>query len=278
MESKIGRRLSSLEAELLPAGEPVGSGVLARVGRLEEILEGAPGNSELGLARRLENLEVLVFGAEGAEGTAEAEPQEEFEDLGPELGEPLKEPSGPPPKRLKPSPVPAPAQPPSRPTRPRRGAPAVQHPGHVDLQAYARSFGLNDDAIRTLHELPPESLAYVQQNFEPREGTKNISALFISFARKSHFSRTGQQLGRQSAQERAQGLLDEFAQRWELNSDAVAWLQMIDDQLALEEVVASFHPSPGTTNISAKLIGFAKSVYWRNTGKQLMDPRQWHYG
>ena len=33
--------------------------------------------------------------------------------------------------------------------------------------------------------------------------------------------------------------------RWELNSDAVAWLQMIDDQLALEEVVASFHPSPG---------------------------------
>ncbi|CAE7903553.1 unnamed protein product, partial [Symbiodinium microadriaticum] len=238
-----------------------------------EILEGEPCNSELGLARRLENLEVLVFGAEGADGAGEAETQEDLEDLGPELGgEPLPQPRGPPPKRLKPSPAPALPTP-----RPKRAAPAVQDPGHVDLQAYAHSFGLNDDATRTLHELPPESLAYVQQNFEPREGTKNVSALFISFARKSHYNRTGQQLGRQSAQERARGLLDEFAQRWELNSDAVAWLQMIDDQLALEEVVASFHPSPGTTNISAKLIGFAKSVYWRNTGKQLQDPRQWNY-
>ncbi|CAE7040067.1 unnamed protein product [Symbiodinium natans] len=266
MESRIGQRLANLEAELLPAGSTGAGGVLARVGRLEEILEGAQGEVAAGLARRLENLEVLVFGVDGADG--EGEPEEPENDI----PETPAEPSAPPPKRAKVEP-------------PQRGKGAAPAPGawtprgHEDLATYARRFGFNRDAVRTLHELPPHVLENVKHNFTPKPDTKDVSALFISFARSCHLKQTGMRLGGQFSQEAImQDAIHEFAQRWNLNGDAVAWLQKLDLPQVLEEVVTTFAPNAGTNDVSGKLISFTKSVYQRRSGKPLQDPWQWRYG
>lgn len=72
------------------------------------------------------------------------------------------------------------------------GKAAAAH--EASLEQYSQHLGLNEDAVICLHHLPPGILKTVVSSFHVKPDTKDVSALFISFARAQYFKVTGERL------------------------------------------------------------------------------------
>lgn len=72
------------------------------------------------------------------------------------------------------------------------GKAAAAH--EASLEQYAQHLGLNEDAVLCLSYLPPSILHSVVSSFHVKPDTKDVSALFISFARAQYFKVTGERL------------------------------------------------------------------------------------
>uniref|UniRef100_A0A7S1W647 Uncharacterized protein n=1 Tax=Alexandrium catenella TaxID=2925 RepID=A0A7S1W647_ALECA len=120
----------------------------------------------------------------------------------------------------------------------------LQHHQSDPLENFVQRWGLNEDAVHRLKELPVELQFDVMNSFAPPQDTRNVSARFISFAKAR-------------VQQQEVDPLEAFAKRWGLNEDAMRWLRSmpVDQQ---SEAMAAFAPTPDTRNTSARFISFAK--------------------
>lgn len=108
---------------------------------------------------------------------------------------------------------------------------------------------MSEDARQRLLELSGAIQDKVMAQFAPKEGTRDVSTLFMGFA-KSIAQNEHTHRGPSRA-------VDDFVHKWGLNAEAAAMLRDMpaDSQ---HYAMGSFDPGPQTRDISSRFIGFAR--------------------
>jgi len=160
-------------------------------------------------------------------------------------------------------------------------------PQFVDpISQFVMYWGADAASEALLRSLAPEHLEAVLQEFDPKEGTQNLSGKLTSYVR-SVCSRTGKGKGKasqafpssgahghqrqafnQPLQERRArmpetGWVDQdqmpgFTAHWGLDGQAEQALRQLPFAMQ-ERVIAEFNPPPGTVNASGKLTAFIRT-------------------
>lgn len=119
--------------------------------------------------------------------------------------------------------------------------------GDAEIQEYVSHWGLNEEAANFLYSLTPSLAHEVMTAFSPKETPRDISSMFIGFAKS-----------RQRTHEYADPYLD-FIASWALNAEAVELLRSLPDSVA-QEVVAAFSPKgDDSKDVSNLFMSFANS-------------------
>eukprot|EP00931_Biecheleriopsis_adriatica_P074170 TRINITY_DN4828_c0_g1_i1.p1 TRINITY_DN4828_c0_g1~~TRINITY_DN4828_c0_g1_i1.p1 ORF type:complete len:893 (-),score=205.72 TRINITY_DN4828_c0_g1_i1:72-2750(-) len=136
------------------------------------------------------------------------------------------------------------------------------------LEEFAERFQFNAYAVKVLQQLPEEVFEKVQQEFAPDNKTKNTSALFVKFAESKYRRMTGETTPPWREDTSTLETIEEFAQRFELNGDAVHVLQQLPEDI-LQKVQLEFAPPAHTKDVSTLLVKFAEAKHRRITGQSL---------
>lgn len=116
---------------------------------------------------------------------------------------------------------------------------------------FGEKWGLNEEAMSWLRWLSADQRAHVMAEFVPKDATRDVSALFVSFAKS-------RQETRHPAARHTPNAVDEFGERFGLNEEAMSWLRWLSPEQQ-EVVMTEFDPPAHTRDISTKFISFAKS-------------------
>jgi len=146
------------------------------------------------------------------------------------------------------------------------GAPASADPA----QAFAQSWGLDDDAFQALCALPAGTKEAVMRDFNPPAGTLNISGKFKAFLRNQRSSGEGDSSagfgdlgGGDGSRKRAwptfsTGEVAAFVEKWKMDESAEHTLMSLPEDV-LADVIREFNPPPGTWNPSGRLLAFVRT-------------------
>lgn len=144
----------------------------------------------------------------------------------------------------------------------------TRKPKHQEIdpqQAFVQKWGLNDQAANFLWDMPADARNDVIASFAPRQDTRDVSNLFMSFAKKR---KHGQADAHQEPDQ-----LQAFVETWGLNDEASGLLRELPWNVQ-EEVVSAFAPNEKTRDISNLFVAFAKKRRNRQGDAQHTDPRQ----
>eukprot|EP00933_Yihiella_yeosuensis_P006655 TRINITY_DN111388_c0_g1_i1.p1 TRINITY_DN111388_c0_g1~~TRINITY_DN111388_c0_g1_i1.p1 ORF type:complete len:541 (+),score=80.04 TRINITY_DN111388_c0_g1_i1:102-1724(+) len=132
--------------------------------------------------------------------------------------------------------------------------------GHGEtLISFALRWNLDEQQFTYLESLGEEVLSSIMRDFAPREGTQDIPGKLYAFAR-SVASKMQSRSG--VWPEASKVSLEEFAEKWKLDSAAVSWLYSLAPEVS-NVLLSEFEPKEDTHNVIGKLKGFARSIQAR---------------
>jgi len=138
-------------------------------------------------------------------------------------------------------------------------------------EAFAVTWGLDDDAYQVLNALPAGTKEAVMREFNPPPGTLNASGKLKAFIRHRAASGgegggdggRGGELGGDGSRKRSwptfsTGEVATFVEKWRLDESAEHTLMSLPEDV-LADVIKEFNPPPGTWNPSGRLHSFVKA-------------------
>jgi len=128
-----------------------------------------------------------------------------------------------------------------------------------DLVGFTLRWGLGEESLTFLRDLPRDVRSRVLEGFSPNEDTKNPEARLRAFAKRIMDSTFV------AASPVVQDPVLHFAQTWGLDSSTVQFLRTLQPEV-LSKVLTEFTPDGTTVNLAARLRGFARGVAQRATG------------
>merc|ERR1712232_550217 len=120
------------------------------------------------------------------------------------------------------------------------------------LDVFAQKWGLGEDALRKLAELPIDLQDQAMSEFAPHEGVRDVNSKFVAFV-KSKFQNRQQHRG-------ADTRLDDFAQQWGLNEASMHQLTELPRDVQ-DEVMSTFAPHEDVRDVNSKFMSFVKSRF-----------------
>lgn len=140
--------------------------------------------------------------------------------------------------------------------------------GHAQpnpLNVFAERWGLNQEAMQLLWEMPIDLQDELMSTFDPREGTRDMSSKFISFVKSKlkPQNRAPAEVSSPRAPPRPTSIrpsahaspLEEFAEKWQLSAEAFDQLRALTRPLQ-DEAMRSFSPGPNTRDVNAKFMAY----------------------
>jgi len=122
------------------------------------------------------------------------------------------------------------------------------------MDAFIQQWGLDTKVVEYLASLEEGVRSTVLAEFAPRGNTHDISGKLYAFARSVESKHTG---ANQMPVE-----LELFAQKWNLDNAAVAWLVALPP-MVFGILAQDFDPKEDTHNVIGKMKGFARSIQAR---------------
>lgn len=131
-----------------------------------------------------------------------------------------------------------------------------------DIDAFISTWGCDEQSQGLLRSLRPVHASMVMQQFDPPEGTVNVSGRLCAYIR-SVLERDPNPSGGAPPVD----LAEEFAGYWGINDSALQSLRSLPGDLQ-DSIMADFHPPPGTLNVSGKLFAFIskRAAEFRGSG------------
>lgn len=124
----------------------------------------------------------------------------------------------------------------------------------LTVEQFAMAWNLNEISINLIHSLPGAMQADVMQNFRPRDPSRDVNGVFLSFA-KSRMQLYGMAMPPVPV---AQCGIVEFARRFGLSREAVAELDDLSAPMQ-QKIMMDFQPKPNTRDSSRLFAQFLKS-------------------
>jgi len=157
-------------------------------------------------------------------------------------------------------------------------------------EAFAQTWGLDDDAYQALCALPPRAKESVIREFKPPPGTLNVSGKLKAFIRhrgaNEEVDNVGQNVGQgelllgggDGGRKRAwptfsTGIVQAFVEKWRLDETAEHTLMSLPEDV-LADVIQEFNPPPGTYNPSGRLHAFVRTRVDRDKPSDPMQTLQ----
>eukprot|EP00397_Hematodinium_sp_SG-2012_P038585 GEMP01041996.1.p1 GENE.GEMP01041996.1~~GEMP01041996.1.p1 ORF type:complete len:422 (+),score=95.28 GEMP01041996.1:54-1319(+) len=130
------------------------------------------------------------------------------------------------------------------------------------VQAFCTKWDLNEEAVEFLESLDPQKQTDVMDHFEPRDTSRDVNRIFLSFVR----SRTGavprlvQPKGAHQKIAIQSGVMSRAAlkQKWNLNHTALADFDQLS-QVAQQRVMTEFNPRDTSRDVNSCFVSFCKS-------------------
>jgi hypothetical protein len=127
-----------------------------------------------------------------------------------------------------------------------------------EIQDFVQQWGMDPNIADIISgELSPEHARKIMSEFNPPEGTANVSGKFMSFFGK--FKERISNIDRgapASSAGRGSDILT-FARQWGIDSEAIRILERQPPHMQ-REIMRDFNPTPGCTNVSAAFSSFAR--------------------
>lgn len=185
----------------------------------------------------------------------------------------------------------------SRPPPPRAIAPALDATGHgcssaaqrseehllADLGHFAAKWALDAENTDWLYTLPAEVASVLLDEFDPKDGTRDVVGKLRGFARSVQARRPGVRSGDTfSAAAADHGAfihpgvapapartsdnlsaeIDDFALRWALDHETMSWVRELPTEVSTI-LIDQFDPKEDTQDVIGKMRGFARSILAR---------------
>jgi len=119
------------------------------------------------------------------------------------------------------------------------------------LDDFAYKHSLTEAALQRMSELPIPLQDEIIDTFNPPASTRDVSMKLIAFVNSKTKGRQASHVPDRMV------ALDDFAQKWDLNTDAFQMLRELPVEAA-DLAMATFKPGPNTQDISRKFMSFAR--------------------